>query len=162
MEPAVRGQEAKTVAVPGQEAAEARTVQKRYNLSWLKQPPQQPQQTAAASTASPDAPAAFVPAEPEPEPEPVPDALQPSVHVKLPVFRTIKNLAASSAPSSSGGPSASAAHMIEVVLNDRLGKKVRVKVNSDDTVLTLKKLAAAQLGSHWDRLIIKKCQQQTR
>ena len=46
--------------------------------------------------------------------------------------------------------------MIEVVLNDRLGKKVRVKVMSDDTVQTLKKLAAAQLGSHWDRLVIKK------
>jgi hypothetical protein len=88
----------------------------------------------------------------------VPDALQPSVHVRLPVLRTIKNISASSAPSGSGSaPSSSAAHMIEVVLNDRLGKKVRVKVNSDDTVLTLKKLAAAQLGSHWDRLIIKKC-----
>ena len=39
--------------------------------------------------------------------------------------------------------------MIEVVLNDRLGKKVRVKCNEDDTIGDLKKLAAAQLGT-WD------------
>ena len=32
--------------------------------------------------------------------------------------------------------------MIEVVLNDRLGKKVRVKCNEDDTVGDLKKLVA--------------------
>lgn len=37
--------------------------------------------------------------------------------------------------------------MIEVVLNDRLGKKVRVKCNEDDTIGDLKKLAAAQLGT---------------
>ena len=30
--------------------------------------------------------------------------------------------------------------MIEVVLNDRLGKKVRVKCNEDDTIGDLKKL----------------------
>ena len=38
--------------------------------------------------------------------------------------------------------------MIEVILNDRLGKKVRVKCNEDDTILDLKKLAAAQLGMY--------------
>ncbi|CAL9752565.1 unnamed protein product, partial [Musa acuminata subsp. burmannicoides] len=32
------------------------------------------------------------------------------------------------------------AKMIEVVLNDRLGKKVRVKCNDDDTIGDLKKL----------------------
>ena len=32
--------------------------------------------------------------------------------------------------------------MIEVVLNDRLGKKVRVKCNEDDTIGDLKKLVA--------------------
>ena len=37
--------------------------------------------------------------------------------------------------------------MIEVVLNDRLGKKIRVKCNEDDTIGDLKKLAAAQLGA---------------
>jgi ubiquitin-like protein 5 len=37
--------------------------------------------------------------------------------------------------------------MIEVVLNDRLGKKIRVKCNEDDPIGDLKKLAAAQLGT---------------
>lgn len=36
--------------------------------------------------------------------------------------------------------------MIEVVLNDRLGKKIRVKCNEDDTIGDLKKLVAAQTG----------------
>lgn len=35
--------------------------------------------------------------------------------------------------------------MIEVILDDRLGKKVRVKCNEDDTIGDLKKLAAAQV-----------------
>ena len=44
--------------------------------------------------------------------------------------------------------------MIEVVLDDRLGKKVRVKCNEDDTIGDLKKLAAAQVrmvqyAKHW-------------
>ena len=34
-----------------------------------------------------------------------------------------------------------------MVLNDRLGKKVRVKCNEDDTVGDLKKLVAAQIGA---------------
>ena len=46
--------------------------------------------------------------------------------------------------------------MIEVVLNDRLGKKVRVKCNEDDTVGDLKKLAAAQLGTRPEKLRIQK------
>lgn len=37
--------------------------------------------------------------------------------------------------------------MIEVILNDRLGKKIRVKCNEDDTVGDLKKLVAAQASS---------------
>ena len=36
--------------------------------------------------------------------------------------------------------------MIEVICNDRLGKKVRVKCNDDDTIGDLKKLIAAQTG----------------
>ena len=36
--------------------------------------------------------------------------------------------------------------MIEVVCNDRLGKKIRVKCNADDTIGDLKKLIAAQVG----------------
>ena len=46
--------------------------------------------------------------------------------------------------------------MIEVVLNDRLGKKIRVKCNEDDTVGDLKKLAAAQLGTRTEKIVIKK------
>ncbi len=46
--------------------------------------------------------------------------------------------------------------MIEVVLNDRLGKKIRVKCNEDDTIGDLKKLAAAQLGTRAEKIVIKK------
>ncbi|XP_058237094.1 ubiquitin-like protein 5 isoform X1 [Hemibagrus wyckioides] len=46
--------------------------------------------------------------------------------------------------------------MIEVVCNDRLGKKVRVKCNSDDTIGDLKKLIAAQTGTRWDKIVLKK------
>ena len=35
--------------------------------------------------------------------------------------------------------------MIEITVNDRLGKKVRVKCNGDDTIGDLKKLIAAQV-----------------
>uniref|UniRef100_A0A7M4F3M7 Ubiquitin-like protein 5 n=1 Tax=Crocodylus porosus TaxID=8502 RepID=A0A7M4F3M7_CROPO len=38
--------------------------------------------------------------------------------------------------------------MIEVVCNDRLGKKVRVKCNTEDSIRDLKKLIAAQTGTH--------------
>lgn len=37
--------------------------------------------------------------------------------------------------------------MIEVVCNDRLGKKVRVKCEPDDTIGDFKKLVAAQIGT---------------
>ncbi|ORZ29233.1 ubiquitin-related domain-containing protein [Catenaria anguillulae PL171] len=37
--------------------------------------------------------------------------------------------------------------MIEITCNDRLGKKVRVKCNPDDTVGDLKLLIAAQTGT---------------
>ncbi|KAL6766274.1 hypothetical protein ACKKBG_A35370 [Auxenochlorella protothecoides x Auxenochlorella symbiontica] len=46
--------------------------------------------------------------------------------------------------------------MIEVVLNDRLGKKVRVKCNEDDTIGDLKKLVAAQTGTRPEKLRIQK------
>ncbi|OII71973.1 hypothetical protein cand_031520 [Cryptosporidium andersoni] len=36
--------------------------------------------------------------------------------------------------------------MIEIVLNDRLGRKIRVKCNSDDTIGDVKKLVAAHTG----------------
>merc|ERR1711879_156658 len=46
--------------------------------------------------------------------------------------------------------------MIEVILNDRLGKKIRVKCNEDDTVGDLKKLVAAQTGTKWEKIRIQK------
>lgn len=49
-----------------------------------------------------------------------------------------------------------AREMIEVVLNDRLGRKVRVKCNPDDTVGDLKKLVAAQTGTRPERIRIQK------
>jgi ubiquitin-like protein 5 len=39
--------------------------------------------------------------------------------------------------------------MIEVILNDRVGKKVRVKCNETDTVGDLKMLVAAQIGTRY-------------
>ncbi len=42
--------------------------------------------------------------------------------------------------------------MIEVVCNDRLGKKVRVKCNEDDTIGDLKKLIAAQTGTRPEKI----------
>ncbi|KAJ0725347.1 putative Ubiquitin-like domain-containing protein [Helianthus annuus] len=46
--------------------------------------------------------------------------------------------------------------MIEVVLNDRLGKKVRVKCNDDDTISDLKKLVAALTVTRADKIRIQK------
>uniref|UniRef100_A0A452UCP5 Ubiquitin-like protein 5 n=2 Tax=Ursus TaxID=9639 RepID=A0A452UCP5_URSMA len=45
---------------------------------------------------------------------------------------------------------------IEVVCNDRLGKKVPVKRNTDEKLEDLKKLIAAQNGTHWDKIVLKK------
>ena len=41
----------------------------------------------------------------------------------------------------------SAIEMIEITVNDRLGKKVRIKCNPTDTIGDLKKLIAAQTGT---------------
>lgn len=46
--------------------------------------------------------------------------------------------------------------MIEITCNDRLGKKVRVKCNPEDTIGDLKKLIAAQTGTKWEKIILKK------
>jgi ubiquitin-like protein 5 len=46
--------------------------------------------------------------------------------------------------------------MIEIICNDRLGKKVRVKCNSDDTIGDLKKLIAAQTGTKAEKIVLKK------
>ncbi|CAO2145554.1 unnamed protein product, partial [Urochloa humidicola] len=57
---------------------------------------------------------------------------------------------------SSGEERGGEAKMIEVVLNDRLGKKVRVKCNEDDTIGDLKKLVAAQTGTRPEKIRIQK------
>ena len=46
--------------------------------------------------------------------------------------------------------------MIEITCNDRLGKKIRVKCNEDDTIGDLKKLVAAQTGTRSDKIVLKK------
>ena len=46
--------------------------------------------------------------------------------------------------------------MLEVVCNDRLGKKVRVKCNEDDTIGDLKKLIAAQTGTRPEKIRLQK------
>ncbi|KAL1229088.1 Alpha-mannosidase 2C1 [Trichinella pseudospiralis] len=46
--------------------------------------------------------------------------------------------------------------MIEITCNDRLGKKVRIKCNTTDTIGDLKKLIAAQTGTRPEKIILKK------
>jgi ubiquitin-like protein 5 len=46
--------------------------------------------------------------------------------------------------------------MIEVICNDRLGKKVRVKCNPSDTIGTLKLLISAQIGTRPEKIVLKK------
>jgi ubiquitin-like protein 5 len=46
--------------------------------------------------------------------------------------------------------------MIEVICNDRLGKKVRVKCNEDDTIGDLKKLIAAHIGTRPEKIKLQK------
>ena len=46
--------------------------------------------------------------------------------------------------------------MIEITVNDRLGKKVRVKCNEDDTIGDLKKLIAALTGTKAEKIVLKK------
>ncbi|GHJ89877.1 hypothetical protein NliqN6_6279 [Naganishia liquefaciens] len=53
-------------------------------------------------------------------------------------------------------PPQSFAPMIEVIANDRLGRKVRVKCSPTDTVGDLKKLIAAQTGTNASKIQLKK------
>lgn len=46
--------------------------------------------------------------------------------------------------------------MIEITVNDRLGKKVRIKCRENDTIGDLKKLIAAQTGTRHDKIVLKK------
>ncbi|KAJ7593740.1 ubiquitin-related domain-containing protein [Mycena floridula] len=46
--------------------------------------------------------------------------------------------------------------LIEIIANDRLGRKVRVKCSPDDTIGDLKKLIAAQIGTDPSKIQLKK------
>ncbi|KAF8461385.1 ubiquitin-related domain-containing protein [Kalaharituber pfeilii] len=46
--------------------------------------------------------------------------------------------------------------MIEVICNDRLGKKIRVKCDPNDTIGDFKKLVAAQIGTSPEKIVLKK------
>ena len=46
--------------------------------------------------------------------------------------------------------------MIEVVCNDRLGRRIRVKCNEDDTVGELKRVVAAVTGSRVEKIKLQK------
>jgi len=46
--------------------------------------------------------------------------------------------------------------MIEITCNDRLGKKIRVKCNPDDTIGDLKKMVSAQTGTRPEKIVLKK------
>lgn len=42
--------------------------------------------------------------------------------------------------------------MIEIIVNDRIGHKVRIKVNEDDTIKDVKILVAFKIGTRPERL----------
>lgn len=46
--------------------------------------------------------------------------------------------------------------MIAITVNDRLGKKVRILCNEDDTIGDLKKVIAVKIGSTADRITLKR------
>ncbi|KAF8476161.1 ubiquitin-related domain-containing protein [Kalaharituber pfeilii] len=46
--------------------------------------------------------------------------------------------------------------MIEIICNDRLGKKIRVKCDPNDTIGDFKKLIAAQIGTSPEKIVLKK------
>ena len=46
--------------------------------------------------------------------------------------------------------------LIEVIVNDRMGKRQRIKCCPSDTVLQLKKLISAQIGTRPDKIRLQK------
>lgn len=46
--------------------------------------------------------------------------------------------------------------MIAITVNDRLGKKVRILCNEDDTIGDIKKVIAVKTGTNADRIMLKK------
>ena len=53
-------------------------------------------------------------------------------------------------------PAASENHMMEIICNDRLGKKVRVKCFPTDTISNLKLLISAHTGTRGDKIRLQK------
>jgi len=64
--------------------------------------------------------------------------------------------AGSAAKKAPGPLPPSTTRLIEVICNDRLGKKIRVKCSPDDTVGDFKKLLAAQTGTAPQKIVLKK------
>jgi len=84
-------------------------------------------------------------------------ASSPMASPHTPQLKTLRNAKPLPAGYGTGKPTdPTREDMIEVILNDRLGKKVRVKCNQNDTIADLKKLAAAQIGTRWDKIRIQK------
>lgn len=46
--------------------------------------------------------------------------------------------------------------MIEVICNDRLGRKIKVKCNPDDTIGEFKMVLAAMIGSQPEKIVLKR------
>ncbi|SCU92129.1 LADA_0F14532g1_1 [Lachancea dasiensis] len=46
--------------------------------------------------------------------------------------------------------------MIEVEVNDRLGKKLRIKCLGEDLIGDFKKVLALQLGVSWNKVVLQK------
>lgn len=46
--------------------------------------------------------------------------------------------------------------MIEIAVNDRLGKKVKILCNEDDTIGDIKKVIGVKIGTTAERIILKK------
>lgn len=84
------------------------------------------------------------------------NAQAPAVYVKQVKLKTVSNTPDTTAAPAPAPQPTPTGKMIEVLLNDRLGSKARVKCNSDDTIGILKKLAAAQLGTRPEKLRLQK------
>lgn len=46
--------------------------------------------------------------------------------------------------------------LIEIIVNDRMGRKNRIKCAPDDTIFDLKKLTAAQIGTRPEKIRLQK------
>lgn len=73
-------------------------------------------------------------------------------------FKTLPNIKVDAVVVKPGGGASQAQQgkMIEVWMNDRLGRKVMIKCHTTDTVGTLKRLAAAKLGTRYEKIRLQK------